>query len=279
MFNASSPVEISAFGSPFSHDVCSCTGEIPLHFQWVFDHRSSSGIEVYMDYGIHLAVNSQSKYRYLRMCESKTIVPEQYKFITNNFRSLGNIFRKIFVHDESLLTLDPIFDYVPAAANFTWIKDRKIFQKHKLASMISSGKGFTNGHRFRNAYMQKLMANNPWIDFFGRDFKPFKIKEEPLADYMFSITMENEAYSNYYTEKLMDCFATGTIPVYHGTPMLEKMFNKEGVIILTEDFDPTLLSQDLYLSKRDAILENFERCLSHKKADDFLYERIMADIG
>ncbi len=270
---------ISGFGSPFSHDVCSCAGEVPNDFTWIFDKKSSSEIEVYMDYGIHLAKDSNSKYRYLWLCESKSIVPNQYNYLRDNHHALVGIFRKIFVHDESLLSLDPIFEYVPPAANFTWIKDRKIFEKSKLISMISSGKGFTDGHRFRNAVMQKQMQENPWIDFFGRQFKPFKTKEESLADYMFSITMENESYSNYYTEKLMDCFATGTIPIYHGTPKLGDMFNSEGVIVLTEKFDPKSLSKDLYFSKIDAIRDNFERCLAHKKADDVLYERIMEDIG
>jgi hypothetical protein len=279
MNNKSKKIEISAFGSAFSHDVCSCTGEIPLHFHWVFDKPSPSGIEVYMDYGILHALNSTKKYKYLWLCESKSVVPNQYEFVKNNFESLANIFRKIFVHDEKLLLLSPIFDYVPAAANFTWVKERKIYKKSKLVSMISSGKGFTEGHRFRNAFMQRQMQINPWIDFFGRGFKPFQKKEEPLSEFMFSITMENESYANYYTEKLMDCFATGTIPIYHGTPKLSDMFNKEGVIIFNENFDPNLLNVDLYQSKIDAVKENFELCLKHEKSDDVLFQKIISDIG
>jgi hypothetical protein len=279
MNNNSKKIEISGYGSAFSHDVCSCTGEIPLHYHWVFDKPSSSGIEVYMDYGIQQALNSTNKYKYLWLCESKSVVPQQNEFVKNNFESLASIFRKIFVHDEQLLLLSPIFDYVPPAANFTWVKDRRVYKKSKMVSMISSGKGFTEGHRFRNAIMQRQMQINPWIDFFGRGFKPFQTKEEPLADFMFSITMENESYSNYYTEKLMDCFATGTIPIYHGTPKLSDMFNKEGVIILNENFDPNSLNEDLYQSKNDAIKENFELCLLHEKSDDVLFQKIMADIG
>ncbi len=77
----------------------------------------------------------------------------------------------------------------------------------------------------------------------------------------------------------MDCFATGTIPIYHGTPKLGEMFNPDGVITLTESFDPKLISSDFYFSKIDAIKDNFERCLTHKKSDDVLYDRIMEDIG
>jgi hypothetical protein len=279
MSTFSKKIDVSGIGSPFSHDVCSCNGESPLHFNWVFDQPSSSGIEVYLDYGIQKALSSKSKYKFLWLCESKTIVPSQYELLKNNFKSLSGIFRKIFVHDEDLLSLDSIFEYVPPAANFTWIKSRKIHKKSKIVSMISSGKGFTEGHRFRNAFMQRQMQLNPWIEFYGREFKPFRIKEEPLIDFMFSITMENESYTNYYTEKLMDCFATGTIPVYHGTPKVGEMFNEDGIIILDESFDPNNLSKDLYHSKINAIEENFYLCLTHEKSDDILYRKIMEDIG
>jgi hypothetical protein len=57
------------------------------------------------------------------------------------------------------------------------------------------------------------------------------------------------------------------------------MFNKEGVIILNENFDPKSLNEDLYLSKSDAIKENFELCMNHEKADDVLFRKIMEDIG
>jgi hypothetical protein len=127
--------------------------------------------------------------------------------------------------------------------------------------------------------MARQMELNPWIVFFGRNHNPFSVKEESLADFMFSITIENESYSNYYTEKLMDCFASGTIPIYYGTPVIETMFNPNGVITLTEDFDPRSLSVDLYESKRLAIEENFSLCLEHEKADDVLYGKIMADIN
>ena len=210
--------------------------------------------------------------------ESKTIVPNQYEQVKQNLTLLGNIFRKIYVHDENLLSMHPIFEYVPPAANFTWVKDRRIYEKSRLMSLISSGKGFTEGHKRRNAYMQRQMELNPWIDFYGRQFKPFETKEQPLAEYMYSITIENESYSNYYTEKLMDCFATGTVPIYRGTPKLSEMFNPEGVILLSDDLDLKSLNRDLYFSKMDAVKDNFDRCLKHKKADDVLFEKIMFDI-
>ena len=54
---------------------------------------------------------------------------------------------------------------------------------------------------------------------------------------MFSIAIENASYETYFTEKLLDCFATGTIPVYYGAPDIGDYFNKDGIIDLSEEFD------------------------------------------
>ena len=67
-------------------------------------------------------------------------------------------------------------------------------------------------------------------------------------------------------------------PVYHGTPDLPKMFNPDGVITLTEDFDFSILGEDLYQSMLPAIRENFELQREHQMADDVIYERILERI-
>ena len=170
---------------------------------------------------------SKSPNKFLWLCESKGITPQQLEFVKQNYPQLKNIYKKIFTHDITIIGLDDIFAYCPPAANMTWVKDKKINKKLKMLSMVSSGKNFCEGHRFRNNLMQKFKDNNYPIDYYGKLFNPFEKKEDVLNDYYFSVTIENEKYSNYYTEKLMDCFATGTIPIYHGTPELPKMFNAE----------------------------------------------------
>jgi hypothetical protein len=271
-------IEIAAWGSPFSHDICSCAGEMPKNHEWIFDRVSKSGISVYMDYNILGGIESTSKYNYLWLCESRAVTPQQTEYVKNNYSNLLGIYRKIFVHNYDLLKLHASFEYVPPAANFTWVKERKIYEKNKLISMISSGKNFTESHRKRNNFLNRLSNQYKNIDYYGRYFNPFGTKEEVLSDYMFSIAIENDNYSNYYTEKIMDCFATGTIPIYSGTPEISKLFDQSGIIILTEEFDPRILTAELYFSKINAIHHNFEISLSHKIADDVLYEKIMVDV-
>ena len=104
---------------------------------------------------------------------------------------------------------------------------------------------------------------------------PIKRKEEGLNNYMFSIALENAQYSTDITEKILDCFATGTIPMYWGAPDIGDFFNKDGIIIWTDDFDINQLNEDVYYSKMDAIKDNFERYMNIIPSEDLLYEEMI----
>jgi len=266
-----------ALGSPFSHDICSCMGNHPSNHEWFFGTTDDSNIEVYCDYDILGGFESKCENKFLWICESKVVVPDQMRILTEKKDDFLDVYKAVFVHDKELLDLDDRFVYAPPAANVTWVvpDKQKIYEKSKLVSMVSSGKSFSSGHTFRNNLMVSLKEKCQNLDIFGRSFRPFDTKDQVLADYMFSVTVENESYSNYYTEKLLDCFATGCVPVYHGTPDLPKMFNPDGVITLTDDFDPNDLNEDLYHSMMPAIKENFELQKAHKMSDDVVYEKIM----
>jgi len=266
--------KISGFGSPFSHDISSCAGIAPSNFKWEFNNSCPSNIEIYMDYNILGGKISSCPNKFLWLCESRELFLSNYEFIKNNLNFFKNYYKKIFINDTNLLNIDDIFEYCPPASNKSWILDGKIYNKTKLVSMICSGIDTTSGHKHRNKTMTEFKNKNLPIDFYGRSHNPFKMKEEPLANYCFSFVIENGSYSNYYTEKIMDCFACGTIPIYWGSPDIGKLFNLNGIIIFDDDFNFNNLSYDLYYSKMEYIKENFLLEKNHKIADDTLYEKI-----
>ena len=53
-------------------------------------------------------------------------------------------------------------------------------------------------------------------------------KSEGLNDYCFSIAMENFDSDGLFTEKVLDCFLTGTIPIFYGAKNIGDYFNKDG---------------------------------------------------
>ena len=137
--------------------------------------------------------------------------------------------------------------------------------------MIASNKAMCEGHRLRLEWVERLISSEAgdYIDLYGRGFNEIADKEEGLCDYMFSVAIENGQYETYFTEKLLDCFATGTIPVYLGAPDIGEHFNKDGIIDLTDEFD---VSEEIYYSKMDAMKDNLERVKKMEVLEDFIWE-------
>ena len=90
---------------------------------------------------------------------------------------------------------------------------------------------------------------------------------------MYSVTIENDKYETYWSEKILDCFATGTIPIYYGTPDITNFFNEDGIIFLNEDFDIKSLSKEDYQKRMSAIIDNFNKCLNYNIIEDIIYEK------
>ncbi len=69
---------------------------------------------------------------------------------------------------------------------------------------------------------------------------------------MFNVSLENAKQINYYSEKIIDCFLTFTIPLYIGCPNIGEYYDTRGIIIASDAHDLTnkcnSLSPDLYAS-------------------------------
>jgi len=215
-----------------------------------------------------ISIDHFSPATYAWLHESKSIIPDKYEFAKNNVKSLKDEYKIIFTHDDELIKLDPdLFKFVPACGY--WIENPEVNEKSKLVSFITSNKTMCEGHRFRLNWLDKIKDK---CDIFGRGIREVEKKEEALNDYYFSIAIENGKYDTYFTEKILDCFATGTIPVYYGTDKIVDYFNEEGIIFLKDNFDIDNLSPQLYESKKEAILDNFNRVLHYNTVEDWMYE-------
>lgn len=243
---------------------CSVAGKSSKFTEWVDEGGDGT---FYIDSAIGLAFDdSRSGSKYAWILESAAILPQITDWVKLNSNLVMNTFDIIFTHNQELIEINPNkFKWVPAQG--TWIKDLKIYDKTKIISMIASNKNMCEGHRKRLEWIERLKGQ---VDFFGRGFSTeIKTKEEGLCDYMFSVAIENASYKTYFTEKLLDCFATGTIPVYYGSPNIGDYFNKDGIIDLSEEFD---VSDELYYSKMDAIKDNLEKVKKMEILEDFIWE-------
>ena len=91
---------------------------------------------------------------------------------------------------------------------------------------------------------------------------------------MFHIAVENSRNLNYYTDKIVDCFATKTIPIYWGAPNIGKYFNKEGIITFENEEDLVeilnSLTEEDYNSRLEAVEENYILALEN----GFFFDRL-----
>jgi len=201
--------------------------------------------------------------------------------VLHNHQHYKQIFKNIFTYDKRLLDKDPdFFKYVQPPAN-SWIQNKKIYNKTKLISFIASNKVMCSGHQYRQQIIKKYQH---LVDHYGRGFGerelPWTIQAGSslesgkilgLKDYMYSIVMENSVYDDYFCEKLTDCFATGTIPIYWGSRSIKKYFDIEGIIFLEDLTNFDCLTEDLYKSKMKHIKNNLKILKKMSTSEDFIY--------
>ena len=211
------------------------------HVQWVYD--GSGEVNIYVSQRALDALNDTSgKPTYIWLLESKQIIPQYYQWIIDNYEFVTSRVDGIFSCDKELCAKYPKISYSLINA-VPWVQDRKVHEKTKLVSMIASNKRMCEGHARRLQFVDKFRDK---LDFYGRGFNEISCKEDGLRDYMFSVGIENAVYDTYFTEKLTDCFACGTIPIFYGCKGVTEYFNEDGIIFLDDDFDLSMLTKDLY---------------------------------
>lgn len=265
-------IKINLIGGGFQHDFSSTNGKKPKEFEFI-KNKIESDISLYVDDGILHGVqnNYGERIKIGFISESRSIFNNDV--FKQHYKEILQHYKYIFTHNQDLLKLDDKFQFVPA--NGFWIKDPKIYDKTKLISMISSNKAIVSGHVNRLQWVYKLKSK---LDLYGRGFNQIDLKEQGLCDYMFSVVIENDKYDDYFTEKILDCFATGTIPIYYGTENITNYFNKDGIIFLKEDFKIEDLSKELYYSKLEAINDNLERVIKYEISENIMYEKYIKNL-
>jgi hypothetical protein len=258
--------KINMLSPQFSHDISSTVNQKCDYFEWDFFSKKND-ISFYIDFDMFKGINEKNdgKIKFLWLLESHYFNNNSFELVQNHLDAILDTYELIFTYNESLLSLHSKFKWVPAMGS--WIKSPSVHEKTKLISMITSNKQMTPQQIFRCNYAESVRNT---IDVFGRGFFPIENKEDALNDYMFSICVENDTRDTYFTEKILDCFATGTIPVYKGTKNILNHFNPDGILFL-DDISLNDLTKELYVSKINAINDNFERVKSYICPENFIY--------
>jgi len=127
--------------------------------------------------------------------------------------------------------------------DFNELSTMPYFPKRKKISAISSSKW-----QHRNIFLKRVcdLTKEGTVDFYGRglgnilrspDYKGVlnqnkNCKFHGLHDYSYSIAIENSSQKYYFTEKIIDCFLTWTMPIYWGCPNISEFFPENSYYVI-----------------------------------------------
>ena len=200
-----------------------------------------------------------------------------YDFMTSKLKSGDHKFKCLYTFDRRYSSL-PNTEIVPCCFP-SWIapEDSALYEKTKLLTFITSLKNVTPLQNLRVNIAEQLLRMN--IRVYGNGINPIENKVDILKDYYFCFAIENGIHSGYHTEKVLDCFRTGTVPVYIGDPDIGEVFNTDGMIILNDKFKLDEIISKLTIEQYEkmipAIEENYRISLSYNPTMDKVLDSII----
>jgi len=220
--------------------------------------------------------------RFGLLLESQSVIPRVYSRV----REVIPNYRLVFTHSEELLSSFPNTRWIPGGG--IWVGGTYaggsigLSDKTRMVSMLTSNKLQTPLHRRRYLWAMRLERGTQ-VDVFRqrwRDGETISVFDT-LRDYRYSIVVENFIDERYLTEKVLNCFATGTVPIYLGARQLHQYFNPDGFLTfrnwddLSKRVLPRLSEHD-YATRLPAINENLARSLQFRSIEDYMFRRYLA---
>jgi hypothetical protein len=177
------------------------------------------------------------------------------------------------------LVAGPNVVHWPWGSSWVPLAEWRVYPKSRLCSIIASGQRAAPGHRLRHEVIAMLRARGFDCEVLGHGYRPVPTKRDGLADFRFSIVIENSIAGSgrYMTEKIIDALAVGTVPVYWGNPAARQLFG-EGVIPWStlaelEALLPSLTPQR-YEALAPHVAANLERARAFAPPERWLWDNV-----
>lgn len=266
--------QLSIKDTLFSHAYSTSNWYKPTNFEWNFKDIVNDFVFLTDDWLFkHNEFCNLKKYAWV--VESPAIRPESNRYVLEN----GNVYDKIFTHNKEILDKYAHAYLMPIGGCHLDENEIDLYigQKFKKVSLMLSAKRTTSGHILRHKIVEALGSKN-LFDALGSGKGGAHVKKIlSCKDYMFSIVIENCKQDYYFSEKIVDCFLSGCVPIYWGCPSISKFFNINGFLTFdTIEELEAILTSDLtsfYNSHSSEIAENFEKAKEFKIGDDYLFNQ------
>ncbi|SEK45678.1 Glycosyltransferase family 10 (fucosyltransferase) C-term [Pseudobutyrivibrio ruminis] len=221
---------------------------------------------------------------YALLYESEAIIPEIYNKLLNN-KEIGRKYKYIFTPSARIIEEFENARFIPA--NGFWygsdfqggeLEEDKYKRKTKNISIVASSKCLCEGHKIRLRIAKELQKNS-MVDAYG-SFGGIDLpkKAQSLDDYRYSVVVENDFTPFYFTEKILDCFAAQTVPIYLGAERIGDYFNIDGIITVDKNNINeigkilNMCTEEDYLRRKEAILDNYNRVMKYRCIEDYIYD-------
>ena len=151
-------------------------------------------------------------------------------------------------------------------------------QRHGI-SLIASMKNDLEGHKLRH----KLISfdrnhTHQLLTPLGRAYEQFDDVVTALAPFRYSVVIENCIEGYYFTEKILNCLACKTIPIYWGHETVKQYFDTSNWLFfnnLEDGYEKIkFASSGEHIVSHDKIHKNYIQAKSYKN----LYKRISEKI-
>lgn len=241
-----------------------------LEHQHRFTKEFPKKVSVTMD---SIVMDKSADINILVQCEPPNLYVDFYGMVLTNHQN----FDLVLAYDPRILDIPGInaIEFCPIGS---WINSNLELDKKNQISYLMSSK--INGHDYHMRFMilrwlEKNKLQNFDI-FWHRSPPKIPDKNDFFINAKFNVACENQVMDNMFTEKLIDCFKTKTVPIYYGCQNLQKYFNPRGVIAFNtiEQFDEIMrnLTSDVYDDMLPYIEENY--VLSKPYWEKNVYQRI-----
>lgn len=147
-----------------------------------------------------------------------------------------NNFDLILTHNQEIL--DRYSNAKLFVFNSIWVDANQKYEPKEFSiSTVVGFKNWTKHHIMRHElwYLQEAIKNKKrfYIGAYGGPSDTFGNpilkdgKKEPMFMSQFHIAIENCSIDNFFTEKILDCFISKTVPVYCGCLNIDKFLMKK----------------------------------------------------
>jgi hypothetical protein len=161
------------------------------------------------------------------LLESPLVTARAYRWVSRH----APRFQRVLTFDQELLETVRHARFTPLGGCWINPADWAIHPKSRGVSLIASAKGSLPGQRLRH---EVVRAHGHRLDaVLGRGYRELAEKIDGLRAFRYSIVIENCRRNFYFTEKLVDCLLTGTVPIYWGCPAISLFFDPDGLIPFT----------------------------------------------